>query len=260
MLDPEQFFREIKMLQEGGVSTEGKIFIANNTHVITDQHKAEDKKSGGKIGTTGRGNGPAYRDKYGRTGLRAEHVLKLKSYLIDLYKEWHSGKPITILAEGAQGFGLDIDWGDYPFVTSSHCTTAGFLTNGFPPQSVRDVWGVAKMYETYVGAKKFEPDNPIFKTIRELGEEFGATTGRPRQVNWMNVEFLEKAIHINGVTHVVFNKIDIMRKAGVWALVVHGKEKTFSTENDMKAYIVERLANVGIPAAQVYFSESKESI
>ena len=89
VVDPEQFFREIKMLNDGGVATKGKIFIANNAHVITDAHKAEDKKGGGAIGTTGRGNGPAYRDKYGRTGVRAEKVEQLKPYLVDLYKEWY---------------------------------------------------------------------------------------------------------------------------------------------------------------------------
>ena len=260
VLDPEQFFREIKMLQEGGVSTEGKIFIANNTHVITDQHKAEDKKSGGKIGTTGRGNGPAYRDKYGRTGLRAEHVLNLKPYLIDLYKEWHSGKPITILAEGAQGFGLDIDWGDYPFVTSSHCTTAGALLNGLPPTAIRSVWGVAKIYETYVGSKKFQPKGAVFDRIGDVGEEFGATTGRRRQCNWMNMQTLERAIRINGVTHIVFNKTDVLRTVGKWAVIDGGEIARFKGEKPMQGFIVKRLKSLGISRNRIYFSESKEKI
>ena len=95
VLDPDQFFRELKMLKAGGVPSKGKIFIANNTHIITDAHKNEDRQKGGKIGTTGRGNGPAYRDKYGRTGVRAEHVKRLKPYLVDLYKEWYGGKKFT---------------------------------------------------------------------------------------------------------------------------------------------------------------------
>lgn len=259
VVDPAQFFKELKEIEEGGVDVKDKVFIAKNTHIITEAHKEEDGKEA-SIGTTKRGTGPAYRDKYARVGIRAESVPELKPYLIDMYEEFHGGKDWTVLGEGAQGFGLDIDWGDYPFVTSSHCTTAGFLTNGFSPQSVRDVWGVAKMYETYVGAKKFEPDEPIFKKIRTLGEEFGATTGRPRQVNWMNVEFLERAIQVNGVTQVVFNKIDVMREAGVWALVVSGKEKTFPDEQSMKEYLIERLLHNGIPKANVHFSESKESI
>lgn len=259
VVDPVQFFKELKDIEAGGVDTKGMIFIAKNTHIITEAHKHEDGKEA-TIGTTKKGTGPAYRDKYARTGIRAESVPELEPYLIDMYDEFHRKGDTVILGEGAQGFGLDIDWGDYPYVTSSHCTTAGFLLNGFPPQSVRDVWGVAKMYETYVGAKKFESDNPIFDKIRTLGEEFGATTGRPRQVNWMNVEFFEKAIRMNGVTHVVFNKIDIMREAGVWALIVDGKERTFPTEDAMKRFIVDRLAKVGVPESNAHFSESKESI
>ena len=80
----EQFFKEIKMLEAGGVRTKGKIFIASNAHIITAANQAEDKKGGGKIGTTGQGNGPAYRDKYGRTGVRAGSIKELKPYLIDL--------------------------------------------------------------------------------------------------------------------------------------------------------------------------------
>lgn len=261
VLDPEQFFREIKMLEEGGVRTKGKIFIANNTHIITDAHKGEDKQKGGKIGTTGRGNGPAYRDKYGRTGVRAKDIPELKPYLVDLYKEWYGGKKdVKILAEGAQGFGLDIDWGDYPFVTSSHCTTAGALLNGLPATAIRDVWGVAKIYETYVGSKKFEPKEKVFPEIRRIGEEFGATTGRPRQCNWINMQTLERAIRMNGVTHVVLSKVDVLRAVGQWAVYDNGKKISFKTEKAMKDFIVKRLKSLGIVKNKVFFSEHKDRI
>ena len=260
VLDPDQFFRELKMLKAGGVPSKGKIFIANNTHVITDAHKNEDRQKGGKIGTTGRGNGPAYRDKYGRTGLRAEHVKSLKPYLVDLYKEWYSGKKVHILAEGAQGFGLDIDWGDYPFVTSSHCTAAGALLNGLPSSAVTDVWGVAKIYETYVGSKKFQPKGEVFDRIAELGEEYGSTTGRRRQTNWMNMQTLERAIRMNGVTHIVFNKVDVLRAIKAWAVIDNGKKIYFKSESAMQGFVVKRLKALGIPRNRVYFSESKERI
>jgi len=248
------------MLEAGGVRTKGKIFIAKNAHVITAANKAEDRKGGGKIGTTGQGNGPAYRDKYGRTGLRAEHVKRLKPYLIDLYDEWYHKHGATILAEGAQGFGLDIDWGDYPFVTSSHCTTAGALLNGLPPSAVRDVWGVAKIYETYVGSKKFQPAGTVFDQIGDIGEEFGATTGRRRQVNWMNMQTLERAIQINGVTHVVFNKIDVLREVGQWAVIDKNKAVRFKSEKSMQDFVLKRLSGIGIKKHHVFFSESKERI
>jgi adenylosuccinate synthase len=230
---PSQFFKELRELRKGGVDTEGLVFIAKNAHIITDEHMEEDNKDT-KIGTTKRGNGPAYRDKYGRTGLRAEQVPELKPYLIDIYEELHekSVDPV-ILFEGAQGFGLDIDWGDYPYVTSSNCITAAALMNGIPPQTVRNIWGVAKIYETYVGTKEFQPKEKIFQEIQEVGQEFGATTGRKRQVNWMNLNFLKKAININGVTHLVFNKVDVLEKVGRNALYENNTIKRFDTTNDM---------------------------
>ena len=259
VVDPKQFLKELKELRAGGVRTKGKIFIAQNAHVITEAHKHEDTKDR-RIGTTKRGNGPAYRDKYGRTGIRAEDVPALRPYVIDLYKEFFSGKPVRILGEGAQGFGLDIDWGDYPFVTSSHCTTAGALLNGIPPSAIRRVWGVVKMYETYVGNKKFEPRDPVFKKIREIGEEYGATTGRPRQCNWLDVGLLERAVRINGVTDIVFNKIDVLRAVGRWAVIDRGKKRRFSSEKKMKEFLTARLRLLGIPKHRVHFSESKASI
>ncbi|HEY4512524.1 MAG TPA: adenylosuccinate synthetase [Candidatus Paceibacterota bacterium] len=261
VLDPEQFLKEIKELEDGGIDVKEKIFVARNTHIITPKHKEEDG-SGGKIGTTKRGNGPAYRDKYARTGIRAESLSELKPYLIDLYDEFSDGKNknLNILCEGAQGFGLDIDWGDYPYVTSSHCTTAGALLNGIPYSAVKNVWGVAKIYETYVGLKKFEPNEPIFQKMRDIGEEYGATTGRPRQCNWMNMQMLEKAIKINGVTHAVFSKLDVLEKLKVWKVIDGGKDISFKSEKEMKNYISKALGKIGIKAGNIFFSAQKDRI
>ncbi len=260
-LDPETFFEEIRALEKGGIKTKGKIFVAKNVHVVTNSHKEED---GGdkKIGTTKRGIGPMYRDKYARTGVRAESVPELKPYLIDMYEEFQiKNKKAVVLGEGAQGFGLDIDWGAYPYVTSSHCTSAGALLNGFPPQSVRDVWGVGKAYETYVGLKDFEPKNePVFEKIRELGQEFGATTGRARQCNWFDMSLLEKAARINGVTKLVINKIDVLNRAGVWKIREGKKVTNFRGPEPMKAYIRKRLAASGLSAKNIFFSESAETV
>lgn len=260
VVDPEQFEKELQMLRDGGIDPTGKIFVAENAQTITQAHKDEDKKVGAAIGTTGRGNGPAYRDKYGRTGVRAAQTPELKPYLIDLYHEWYSTGDVTILAEGAQGFGLDIDWGDYPFVTSSHCTTAGALLNGLPPKSVRNVWGVAKVYETYVGSKKFQPEGAVFDKIGDVGEEFGATTGRRRQTNWMNMQTLERAIRMNGVTHIVFNKVDVLREVGQWAVIDDGNIIDFKTEAEMTDFVKERLTALGLKKENVFFSESPETI
>jgi adenylosuccinate synthase len=227
VLNVEQFFREIKELNDGGVQTKGLVFVSDSTHIITSKHLEEDGKDT-KIGTTKRGNGPAYRDKFDRTGIRAKDIPELRPYLIDIYEELHQKyvNPV-ILFEGAQGFGLDIDWGDYPYVTSSNCISAAALLNGVPPQAVRNVWGVAKIYETYVGTKIFQPKGDIFNQIQETGQEFGATTGRKRQVNWMNLNFLTKAININGITHLVFNKVDVLEELGRFALYQNGQKKEF---------------------------------
>lgn len=192
--------------------------------------------------------------------MRASEVKKLKPYLVDLYREWYGGKPVSVLAEGAQGFGLDIDWGDYPFVTSSHCTTAGALLNGLPASAVRDVWGVAKIYETYVGSKKFQPDGDVFNKIADIGEEYGATTGRRRQCNWMDMQTLERAVRMNGVTHLVFNKVDVLRAVQEWAVIDAGRVRRFKSENDMKTYLRDRLSGMGLKKKNFFFSEHKDRI
>lgn len=239
-LNVEHFFLELQELTDAGIDVSNMIYVANNTHIITDKHLDEDGKDT-KIGTTRRGNGPAYRDKYDRKGIRASDISELKPYLIDVYEEFYGKSDCRILFEGAQGFYLDIDWGDYPYVTSSHCTVGSAIMNGVPPQKIRNIWGAAKIYETYVGSKKFEPDDSIFAKIRDLGNEYGATTGRPRQCNWLNLDNLQKAIQINGVTDLVFSKMDVLAKLGSWSLYHRGVKKDFLREGEIIDYIVDEL-------------------
>jgi adenylosuccinate synthase len=260
VVDPIGLQEELAQLHAGGIKTKGLLYIASNAHVVMQKHRDED---GGdtKIGTTKRGIGPTYRDKYARLGTRAKDVPELAPYLIDIYTEFHHGKknPV-ILGEGAQGFGLDIDWGDYPFVTSSHCTVAGALLNGIPPKAVRNVWGVVKVYETYVGNKDFEPKEEIFKKIREAGEEFGATTGRPRQCNWLSLDMLKKAIAINGVTHLVLNKTDVLDAVGMWKIREGKKVRTFKNGKDMEMYLRVQFKALGIASKNIFFSHKKDAI
>jgi len=258
VLNIKQFFKELKELKEGGIETKGNIFIARNAHVITDEHLEEDKKDT-VIGTTRTGNGPAYRAKYGRTGILAQDIPELKDYIIDLYNELYllSEEPV-VLFEGAQGFALDVDWGDYPYVTSSHCTTAGAMLCGVSPKSIRNVFGVAKAYETYVGTKEFQPKGEVFNRLREVGEEYGATTGRPRQCNWMDLALLDKAVTVNGVTQLIFNKMDILRKVGNWTININSYSESrikFQDEATLKSYLIGRY-----PGVQVLFSENPERI
>lgn len=239
VLNVDHFFEELKELQDGGINTDGLIYISDAVHIITDAHLEEDGKDTA-IGTTRRGIGPTYRDKVSRKGTRASQIERLRPYLIDIFQELHNpDNDCRILLEGAQGFGLDIDWGDYPYVTSSGCTIGAAVSNGVPPQKIRKVYGVAKMYDTYVGAKQFEPNDPIFQKIRDLGKEYGATTGRPRQCNWVNLGMLKKAAVINGVTEVIINKCDILKQLGVWKAYLSEKNYSlveFMDEDDMKRY------------------------
>ena len=258
VLNIKQFFKELKELGDGGIDIEGKVFVAKNVHVITDEHLEEDGKDTA-IGTTRTGNGPAYRAKYSRTGIRAQDIPELKDYIIDLYDELYilSEDPV-VLFEGAQGFALDVDWGDYPYVTSSHCTTAGAMLSGVPPKSIRNVYGVAKAYETYVGAKSFQPEGEVFNKLREVGEEYGATTGRPRQCNWMDLALLDRAVTVNGVTHLIFNKMDILREMESWTVNLNSYSKScikFQSENELKDYLKYRYRET-----QVIFSDHPERI
>ena len=178
VVDPVKLQEEMDYLESHGIPAREHLRIAKNAHVITPFHKAEDSTDEA-IGTTRTGNGPAYRDKYNRTGIRACDIPDLEPFLVDIYEEL-SGNTI-ILMEGAQGFWLDPDWGDYPYVPSSHTGVAAAIQNGINPRSIRNVWGVIKAYETYVGKRQFQPDEEVFDRIQQAGQEFGATTGRVRQ-------------------------------------------------------------------------------
>tara|TARA_R100001015_G_C4634090_1_gene199947 strand:- start:3405 stop:4409 length:1005 start_codon:yes stop_codon:yes gene_type:complete len=229
VIDIHKFFDEIKMLREAGIELYDKIFIAKNAHIIRKIHTSADSNES-RLGTTRTGNGPCYSDKYARTGKRAADYSILDDYLIDMYEEFYLRNSTSkVLCEGAQGFSLDIDWGDYPYVTSSHCTTAGACLNGFPPNSIRNVIGVAKAYETYVGSKEFQPPSGVFQKIQEAGQEYGATTGRVRQCNWISLAALDKAVRINGVTNLIFNKMDVMDKVGSWSVYVDRDRNNFMT-------------------------------
>ncbi len=118
-----------------------------------------------------------------------------------------------ILAEGAQGTMLDIDFGSYPFVTSSNTTTAGACTGlGVAPQKIGDVIGIFKAYCTRVGGGPFptELNNETGEELRKIGHEFGATTGRPRRTGWIDLPALKYAIMLNGVTQLVMTKSDVL--------------------------------------------------
>ena len=267
VLNPTKFFEELQYLKDNDIDCDGLIKISHTTHIITPEHIIEDSKDV-KIGTTKSGNGPAYRDKYARIGIRAEDIKELQPYIIDIYKEFFRGG--RVLCEGAQGFGLDIDWGEfYPYLTSSHTTVGGAILNGIPHNCIGNVYGICKSYVTYVGAMKFQPDyasyeysiyeKEIFNKIQQVGKEIGATTGRIRQINWLDIDLLNKAIDINGVNILIINKMDILNEVGVWRVYKKNKygvkELIFlDSEKEFKKYLKKNIHS------KIIFSYSPEKI
>lgn len=180
---------------------------------------------------------PDFKEKYSR--LKEKHLNLLKLYdgdcpFLDTEKEWFEaidyirelhvvdseyfinqlmdeGK--KILAEGAQGTLLDVDFGTYPFVTSSNTTTAGACTGlGVAPGKIGEVIGIFKAYITRVGSGPFPTElfDETGKRLQDLGHEFGATTGRPRRCGWLDLVALKYAVMINGVTKLVITKSDVL--------------------------------------------------
>ncbi|MCD5969070.1 adenylosuccinate synthase [Riemerella anatipestifer] len=123
----------------------------------------------------------------------------------------------NILFEGAQALMLDIDFGTYPYVTSSSPSTGGVCTGaGVPPTALKNLIGVAKAYTTRVGNGPFptELDNDLGEKIRQIGHEFGATTGRPRRTGWLDLVSLKHACMINGINNLVITKLDVLTNIG----------------------------------------------
>lgn len=243
-----KLFNEIEKIKSLGFNVDNNIFIYKNAHCVTQSHIEEEEKES-KIGTTKQGVGPAYRDKYARSGLRMIDVYNdYKAYfdtygisLIDPYEYLYESKEkMNILVEMAQGFYLDIDSNNYPYVTSSHTTTAGALLNYLPHNKIEKIYGCCKVYDTYVGSNKFQPDDPIFNEIGDLGKEYGSVTGRRRQCNWLNIDALKKAVDINCVTNLVVSKLDVFQELNknhnneYWNILSEKQNKIFSMKTEAK--------------------------
>lgn len=259
--DVENALPELKGIKE-------RLYLAHNVHLIMKTHIKSERNSDiiDAIGTTKRGIGPCYADKASRTGLRVNEnkdiiqMLKLKT--INIYEHFNFISQSHILFEGAQGFQLDIDWGDYPYVTSSIVNSYGVYSCGVPNLRVKDIIGCAKIYDTYVGNKKFQDEESnVFNLIALYGKEEGATTGRKRQINWLNLDELKKAILINNCNYVVINKCDIINKCedtkGIsnFNLYENNKLKNFETIEEMKDYIYYFIKEVN-KEMNIIYSES----
>jgi adenylosuccinate synthase len=260
VIDPALFKQEVEALETTGHTLTDKLCISKKAHLILPTHRLLDAASEramgeSKIGTTGRGIGPAYTDKISRHGLRVGDLLNnfeekyrraverhkeiLDSYnfeydLQELEPEWFAGvekmkefqiidsehvinrhlaEGGSILAEGAQGSMLDIDFGSYPFVTSSNTVCAGACTGlGVAPGKIGEVYGIFKAYCTRVGSGPFPTElfDDEGQKLRDNGNEYGSVTGRPRRCGWIDLVALRYTVMLNGVTKLVMMKSDVL--------------------------------------------------
>lgn len=272
VLDPKDILGEIDSLSARGVSFHN-LKIDPRAHVVMPWHivldgLSEAFRGNSDIGTTKRGIGPTYMDKYERCGIRVydlvhpevfaekarstgalknkiitavyggealdldaiiaeytEYGKRLAQYVADVsvltYEAAKAGK--NIMFEGAQATLLDIDFGTYPYVTSSHPLSAGVCVGtGVGPMMITNIIGVAKAYTTRVGKGPFptELDNEIGETIRTKGGEFGTTTGRPRRTGWFDAVIVRHSVRVNGLSSLAINKLDTLSGLGTLKICV----------------------------------------
>ena len=263
VLSPQALVQEMDELERAGVEVAARLRISEACPLILPYHAAIDvareaAQGAGKIGTTGRGIGPAYEDKIARRAIRLQDLFvperfsakleplldyhnfvltkylgvkgvdfkttrddalalapRLKSMVTDvaraLYEANKSGK--NLLFEGAQGTLLDVDHGTYPYVTSSNCVAGAAAAGaGIGPQMLHYVLGITKAYTTRVGSGPFptELEDDTGELLRSRGQEFGATTGRPRRCGWFDAAALRRSIQINGVSGLCITKLDVL--------------------------------------------------
>ena len=262
VVNPQGLLEEIRILKEKGYDC-SNLYISDKAHVILPYHIAfdamqEELRGVRKIGTTKKGIGPAYEDKFQRCGIRMEDLIsddfkyllkenveiknkileafgykslnynkilndyskyaeELQPYITDTVTMLHKGIEDNkkILCEGAQATLLDIDFGSYPYVTSSNPTIGGVSTGtGIGSKYIDDTILVIKAYSSRVGEGPYvtELNNELGDKIRELGHEYGTTTKRPRRCGWLDGLALKYAVMVNGVTGIAMNHLDTIGK------------------------------------------------
>jgi adenylosuccinate synthase len=263
VIDPYVFEHELAALRKKKIPLGQRLVVDGRAQMILPYHKQldclrDEHLAGQRIGTTGRGIGPAYADKMSRTGIRAGDLLseeafndKLKHNLAAanfLLMERYNAEPIPfkstahdywqatrriakmvgdgslviedalrsgarVLFEGAQGMHLDIDLGTYPYVTSSSTWAGGVAPGtGISPVWLEEIVGIAKAYTTRVGLGPFptEMSEPDADRFRELGREYGATTGRPRRCGWFDAPVVRSAVRHNRLKALIITKLDVL--------------------------------------------------
>lgn len=229
VIDLSQLHKEVKSLYDINTSYASRVYVDIDAFVVLPEHKEEDKKNNGHIGSTNRGIGPAYKSKINRNGIRISNIINASNHHDENYQYIQSmismGVQFTnvlllrdifrqssIIFEGAQGILLDINHGIYPYVSCSDSTVAGVYANGFNFVKIDKVYGISKCYLTKVGEGPFPTEiyGDMATELRERGQEYGATTGRPRRIGWLDLPALKYACLKGGITDLIITKLDIL--------------------------------------------------
>lgn len=223
VINPEELLQEVKDSELMFPGCAKRVIVDPDAFVITKQHLEEDKINVIKYGSTGKGVSVAYRDKIYRCGTKIQDLIKDNNIIIESLKKmgvqfkynlemYDEFSKAPIIFEGAQAVLLDINFGTYPNVTSGECTPAGIYNSGFSYAMPSKVYGIAKAYATRVGNGPFptEMEGAEAVSLREAGKEYGATTGRPRRVGWLDLPALKYAIRKSGITNLIITKLDVL--------------------------------------------------
>jgi adenylosuccinate synthase len=242
VINIDKFYEELEYLKQNGFDT-SLVKIHPNAHVITQDHISYDVNVlKPKLGTTGQGIAPCYADKMVRSGLQ------IKNHITSNFL-WDGKLSGKILCEGAQSVWLDINHGNYPYVTSSETLPYAACSLGFSPKKIRNIYGIAKIYDTKSGVDPLFPEslweNEELNKIIEAGKEVGTTTGRKRLVNYLNIPLLLEAINISGVTKVIINKCDVLESLGIYKLLIN-QVRTYSCFEEVKDVIRLYISNGNI--------------
>jgi adenylosuccinate synthase len=241
VVDLENLFEELDGLTASGISWQGRVLLSDRAHLVLPKYKEQDLERDAKrrlpIGTTGRGIGIAYAQKAHRDGIRVAdlfdaeawnrltqeersylqpHRERIRDMVVDVSQFVYNNRERNILFEGAQGTLLDLDQGTYPFVSSGISSAAGAaIGGGIGPHSLDSVIGVFKAYSTRVGNGPFpsefreQRDGSLGDTIREIGKEYGVTTGRPRRCGYLDLVALSYACRSNSIDGLCLTKLDV---------------------------------------------------
>lgn len=241
VIDPQALFEELATLEKQGITWKDRLFVSDRAHIVFPEYKEKDREMDKSkmipIGTTGRGIGISYALKAYRDGIRMVDIFdpeifrimpeskkkfiqpymdRLRSMLVDVSVFLYDNKSKNIIFEGAQGTLLDINLGTYPYVSSGISSASGAaIGGGLGPKDLGTIVGVFKAYTTRVGNGPLpteftqEHDGELGDQIRELGREYGVTTGRPRRCGFLDLVALEYACRINSIDYLALTHLDV---------------------------------------------------